>query len=193
MKITKAVLLKCGRKALEARGYSTQQTGGQRITPGSRLEATKDARTHAVAVRTSRQRELGLLREPDRRWRTVSSVEEVIVVARSRDEEMAADVMSFDSELLCQIFDAAVREHMKDDPGYPVFIPLDDTKKEGVVVPGLKSKAAWQSTVWIAENNAHEITASVSQTGFVERVKREFAELMGVDVSKVSVDFRITE
>jgi hypothetical protein len=27
--------------------------------------------------------------------------------------------------------------------------------------------------------------------GFIERVKREFAELMGVDVSRVTVDFHI--
>ena len=36
-----------------------------------------------------------------------------------------------------------------------------------------------------------DIANSQSRKGFVERVKREFAELNGVDVSKVAVEFKI--
>jgi hypothetical protein len=192
MKVTKPILLKCGRSALEARGYVTKLIRGQRITPGSRLEATKESQSHLVAVRTTRHRELGLLREPSRRWRTVSSVEEVIVVARSLEEEMAVDVMSFDAELLCQIFDAVVRDRAKDAHTYPVFVPLDDTGRNGNdVIPGLSKRATWQSTLWISEDTGQPIATPASAAGFVERVKREFAKMMGVDVSTVTVEFRI--
>jgi hypothetical protein len=192
LKITPAILRRCGRRVLESRGYVTKPIAGERIIPGTRLEATKSALTRTVAVRTSLGRKLGFLRQPDGRWQTISTVDQVLVVARSLDEELAADVMCFESAVLLPIFEKSARGRPKDHYTHPMFMRLDDANEGSGIVCGLKSSAAWQTSVLIAESAEHGITALISCTGFVERVKREFAELAGVDVSRVIVDFRIT-
>jgi hypothetical protein len=114
LKVTPAILRGCGRQVLESRGNAAKQIRGERTIPGTRLETTKGSRTRTVPVRTSFKRELGFLRQPDGRWQTVSTVDDVLVVVRSLDEEMAADVMCFDANVLLQIFEKSARERRKD-------------------------------------------------------------------------------
>jgi hypothetical protein len=61
-----------------------------------------------------------------------------------------------------------------------------------VVDSGLKTKAQWQTLVPLASVPRHRLSQTESAVGFIERVRQEFADLHGVDVSKVTVEFRIT-
>ena len=73
----------------------------------------------------------------------------------------------------------------------PVFIALDPSDKGPApkVTSGLKTRAKWRISVPL---DAAPVDKHVAFAGsFVERVKREFAELTGVDVCKVIVEFRI--
>jgi hypothetical protein len=191
LKVTRAILRRCGQRVLASRGYATQPIRGEGIIPGTRLKAAKGSRTSTVAVRTSFKRVLGFLRQPDGRWQTISTVDEVLVVTRAHEDEMAADVMCFKSAVLLPLFEKAAQERRKDHYTHPLFLPLDDTNAANGVIAGLQSKAAWQSKVLIGESTTQGITALITHTGFVERVKREFAELAGVDVDRVIVDFRL--
>jgi hypothetical protein len=73
LKVTRAILRRCGQRVLESRGYTTKLITGEGIIPGTRLEAAKDFRTSTVAVRTGLKRELGFMRQPDGRWQTISN------------------------------------------------------------------------------------------------------------------------
>jgi hypothetical protein len=61
-----------------------------------------------------------------------------------------------------------------------------DKAKSGMV-SGLKTKTQLREVLALKSVSPQ----GNANAGFVERVKREFAELMGIDVSKVTVDFHI--
>ena len=98
----------------------------------------------------------------------------------------------------CRLFDRAleVRQLEKSQLSLkaPIFVALDvPIRRQGhEVFPALKARAQWQTFVPLAAVPPHRLSPSPTATGFIERVKQEFADLHGVDVSKVSVEFRIT-
>ena len=72
-----------------------------------------------------------------------------------------------------------------------VFVPLDEVARKNVghKVANLKAIA-----IWSVRLNAEEVrvrTSAGTEESFYDRVKREFAKLSGVDVSKVEIEFRI--
>jgi hypothetical protein len=73
----------------------------------------------------------------------------------------------------------------------PIFVALDEKSKKNVghSVAGLKKDADWSVTVGQKELQNRQRNEDLET--FIERVKREFAERNEVDVSKVSVEFRI--
>jgi hypothetical protein len=195
MKLTKHVLREAARRVLERRGDLVSPKPGAGIVPGARLTAEKaGSKPRTVSVRTSVDRELGLMRNERGRWRTISKVDEVLVAVPS-DDKTSVEVMSFDPNLLKEIFDEALnkRPNLKKDYRLPLFIPLDDKRlrRTGAVTPGLKEKSQWQEIITPDEEMLRKGTEQSSARGFIERVKREFAEINGVDVSKVIVEFRI--
>ncbi len=194
MKIRKAGLRECGRLALQQRGWNVEVVNGPGIVPGARLRASKGVDERDVAVRTSLDREVGLTRHPDGRWITVPRMDQVITVVPAAEDPRLCEVFSFDARVLENAFDDALKTILEQNPNLshkaPIFVGLDafDGPHRGVM-SGLKSKAQWSISMPIVS------TASASQSkkkhGFIERVKREFAEINGVDVSKVVVEFRI--
>jgi hypothetical protein len=111
----------------------------------------------------------------------------VVVAVPVDDDHSSVEVFGFDPKVLEREFDAALAAQRKRHPDLPhkvpIFVPLD--KVSGKAKSDLKTKKQWREQVPLNSVTPQE-NASV---GFIERVKREFAELMGVDVSKVTVDF----
>jgi hypothetical protein len=66
-------------------------------------------------------------------------------------------------------------------------------RRTGAVTPGLKEKSRWQEIITPDEEMLRKGYEQLSARGFIERVKREFAEINGVDVSKVKVRFEIDD
>jgi hypothetical protein len=185
--------------ALQQDGYDVRRTSGKGLVPGVRLEVWKSGeKRKEVAVRTSRDRKVGLTRFPSGKWRTVPKVQEVVVVAPALTDPTKVEVLGFSSKKLIAAFDALVlksegmrrKKHFKS----PVFIALDRQSdgSEGDLRFDLKTRACAEWSVelpFMSEGTG--VQASTKETGFIERVRREFAELMGTDISKVIVNFSV--
>jgi hypothetical protein len=72
-------------------------------------------------------------------------------------------------------------------------MPLDTKRlrSTGAIIPGLKEKSIWRKIMKPDEEMLRKSAEQSSARSFIERVKREFYEINGVDVSKVVVEFRI--
>ena len=195
MPITKQQLRDGACEVLTNRQYAPELVSGPGIVPGARLRATAGpAAGKQIAVRTSQDREVGLLRRHDsRKWRTIPKVHEVVVAVPSlTNPDSSIEVLCFDPKTVIALFDAAVEKAGSRTLSYkaPVFMALDDSpqKGSGALAGGLGAKAKW----W-EEISVESVAAKLpdQSDGFIERIKREFAERNGVDVSKVVVEFRI--
>jgi hypothetical protein len=192
MKIKKTQLRDCAQAVLRGEwGYEVAIKPGRGIIPGARLLIRKGSEPlRVVAVRTSFDREIGLTRDPDGNWKTIPNVDEVVVVAPSADDVKSAEVFWFDAGAIASAFDAARVAHQGVRYSLPIFLPLDDRRnsRSGKVKLGLKHKAKRVALIPLSEVTS---LRRPPEESFIERVKREFAQLNGVDVSKVAVEFRI--
>jgi hypothetical protein len=186
-------LRQAAKTALEERGFKTVKRPGKGIRPGARLVA-KPARGPAVevAVRTSRERALGFSRLDNGDWRTLQKVQLVLAVVPDRAEG-AYQLLAFESKTLKSWYGRALKalESAGRSPelAVPVFIALDEQSKKNVGhnIVGLKKAALWSVSIGLKQLEDQKL--SEDQETFVNRVKREFAERMEVDVSKVWVKF----
>ena len=199
MKLRKSLLRECARVALEQRGLTVELISGAGIVQGARLRARKDYDDERdIAVRTSLDREVGLTRNPDGHWATIPRMDEVIVVVPAADDPDSAEVFSFAPDAIVQAFDAVLKARQKEHPDFspkaPIFLALDEASsgRSADVVSGLKTKAQWRTLVPLASVPRYRLSQTASAVGFIERVRQEFADLHGVDVNKVTVEFRIT-
>ena len=129
MKLRKSLLRECARVALEQRGFTVELISGAGIVRGARLRAVKGSQERNIAVRTSLDREVGLMRRPNGHWATIPRMDEVIVVAPSEDESGSAEVLSFAPDAIIRVFDAALEARQKENPNFspkaPIFMALD--------------------------------------------------------------------
>jgi hypothetical protein len=178
-------------RRLQEEGYGEPQIKSLRgAVSGARLEARRGSEIRTVAVRTSFDREVGLMRHLDGQWVTVPKVDHVVVVvpkSAKGPKSLEAEVFCFDSSVMIGAFDAALAEHQRRNPDLsskaPIFLSLDDkVEPSGDALGGLGRKASWSEIAQIER---------LPEESFVDRVRREFAQLVGVDVSKVAVEFRV--
>jgi hypothetical protein len=172
-------------------GYAPEVISAQGVVPGARLMATNGpAAGRPIAVRTSQDREVGLLRRLDNRgWRTIPNVYEVVVAVPSLSEpEWSVEVFCFDPKTLIARFDAALRQAGARELSLkaPIFIALDKNPGKGALAADLGSDAKWRQEI-----STKSITQSY-QDGFIDGIKKQIAKRIGVDASKVIVDIRIT-
>jgi hypothetical protein len=217
MKLRKRQLRECARIALERRGLRVELKPGAGIVPGARLRTFLGSDERQVAVRTSLDREVGFMRHPDGRWRTIIKVDEIVVAAPSADDPNSAEVLSFDREALTQACDAALAAQLTETPKFspkaPLFIALDPPKRQAPnkrqlssrrrssnVFWNLKEKAIWSTLIPLADVPTGKATTMPAKSfieqlkpgeSFIEQVKREFARLNRVHVSQVAVEFKI--
>jgi hypothetical protein len=150
-----------------------------------------------VAVRTSLDGEVGFARHADGSWITIPKVDEVLVVASSAEEPGSAEVFCFDRDVLIEAFDAALvaqkKQYLNFSHKAPVFLPLDGAGETdwANASSGLKAKAKWQTLVPLSAVSTGRSSSGSIAEGFIDRVKREFAQMNGVDVSKVVIEFKI--
>ncbi len=196
MKVRRQALRNCARLALEGRGLRVEHKSGAGVAPGARLLAFNGPEVSEVAVRTSLRREVGLTRLSNGKWNTIPKVDEVVVAVPSAEQPDAAEVFCFDRDVIIAAFDAALaaqtKKHRRLSPKAPIFVALDNARKPSPDFgTGLKAKSKWQTLVPLAAASVSGSSHLPIGEGFLARVKREFAEINGVDVSKVVVEFRI--
>jgi hypothetical protein len=200
LKIRKEFLRESARLALAEKGYSRVEiVQGPGVVPGARLSAVKDGAPKLIIVRTSLDREVGLLRNENGDWRTIPKGD-LIVAAVPADDAPAADVFAFDRDVLLNVFNATVdvvekNKRNKSRFKAPVFVALDDVKnsRTGKVKPGLKARALWELRIPLSRSALHAVSPSsqASRAELIERLKQEMAEFAGVDVGKVILEIRI--
>jgi hypothetical protein len=190
-KIRKRHLRECARVALEGRGLRVEMKTGAGIVPGARLRTFHGSEAREIAVRTSLDREVGFNRHPDGRWITIPTVDEIVVAVPSTEDPSSAEVLSFDREVVIDACNAALSAQKRQYPELshkaPIFIALDtsDKGRSSKVASGLTAKAKWRISIPLGTVRTPRVES------FIERVKREFADLNGVDVSRVVVEFTI--
>ena len=198
MKIKKEHLRQSARMALAEQGYSDIELApGPGIVPGARLRAVKDGKSWNIAVRTSSDREVGLLRTPRGNWRTVSHVDLVLAAVPANDAP-EVDVLAFDPNILLEVFKAAVAGENKRNKSrfkVPVFLPLDDVRNSRTkdLRSGLKIKAAWHAVVPLGQLPTQSSASDGEdyRARFFEHIKKQIADFVGVDVGKVDLEIRI--
>jgi hypothetical protein len=196
MKFKKSLLRACARVAIEEHGFTTELVGGAGILPGARLRAKKGTLTRDIAVRTSLDREVGLTRNSDGQWATIPRVHEVLVAVPAADKAGSAEILSFTSDVLISVFDAALKARQSENPNLslkaPIFVPLDAAPQGGsaTIEPGLKAKSQW--TTFVPLSTISRLSQNESESEFFDRIRREFAERHGFDASQVKVKFEVS-
>jgi hypothetical protein len=199
------VLRACAQAALQRLKFQVEVRKRPGVVPGGRLTATRGPEKLEVAVRTSSKRDVTLLRGDDGRWKTIHGVDLVVVAVPAEHTQESVDVFGFDPPSMLELFDRAAAFQRERNPAVseelPICVAIDSGRSKGFgkAISGLKDKAKWSETVAIDDSilasakKLEGVKKGDSAIGFVERVKRELAELMGVDVSKVEVTFRILD
>jgi ABC-type Fe3+-hydroxamate transport system substrate-binding protein len=193
-KLTRALLRKAAGVVLETEcGYRVEVDEiRQGVAQGARLIAIKGAQTLRVAVRTSLSRKIRLMRRDDGAWRTIPDVDLVVVAVPADRKSTAIEVLGFKPDDIIKSFDAALESlETKRDAGFPVVVALDEKTRRGVAAAGLKTKAIWKYFLSLDAPALGEATKAETGAEFINRVKREFAERNGVNVSMVVVEFRL--
>ena len=184
------------------------------VVPGSRLRIQRSGEPQkTVLVRISKKRKIGISRHRwSGKWFEVPGLDEVVIVSPSLSDPMNVDVVGFNTEALIRTFDAL--DQLRNGPyakerelNFPIFAALDPQRSDDTndMSSNLIEKASWAVTVPLYEplasnpmdpggKAAPAPVASAMQPsgeGFIERVRREFAEINGVEISKVIVNFHI--
>ena len=137
-----------------------------------------------------------------------------IVVSPSLDDSRVADVIRFDARVLVKTFDELDTQRNGANTknrklNFPIFVALDPQPGDDGDSSNLIAKASWVESVPLPgaaastspdlaggdaglERATHSRNKG-SHEGFVERVRREYAELNGVDVRKVFINIRYVE
>jgi hypothetical protein len=183
------------RVALKRRGYSVRQITAPGVVPGARLQVKKSGDpTRRVAVRTSMDRKVGLTRDPETgKWRTIPSAHLVVIAVPAQNNPDCAEVFGFDPKVIIRAFNALERKVLSGKPQgkaskSPLFIALDhqlDDKND--LRSNLKKKSVW-STIVALKPQGRPVDRNAE---FADRIKREFAELNGVDIGNVTVNLVI--
>jgi hypothetical protein len=138
---------------------------------------------------------VGLTRHPNDKWVTVPNVDEVVFAVPALDGSDAAEVLSYSPDVLVDAFDRALEVQKGRNKALshkaPIFIALDESADGDLVASGLRSKAQWTTVIPMGSIRRLAAARGESFVEFRQRVHREFAQLQGLDVHEVDVEFII--
>lgn len=167
------------------------------MAPGARLRISNETENYKVAVRSSLERKVGLIRNLKGGWMTVPSVDFVVVVTPSAEHPNCSEVVSFASAGLIEAFDKVLDARKDKNPNFspkaPLFLALDPVKRGKEKNPGLKEMVPlqWQENIPLASVSSQNSSETEGVTAFVERVTREFAQQFGAKEEDVTVNIHI--
>src|SRR5215203_6925295 len=104
MRVEKEAMRVAARQVLAAKGFELELEPVRGVAPGSRLVAHKDGHKLRVSVRTASNRRLGITRQQSGRWKTLPSVDALVVVAPAREEVGSYEIMWFRAGRLLEAF-----------------------------------------------------------------------------------------
>jgi hypothetical protein len=184
--------LRAAAKLALARKFQDVRVGkAQGVIPGARLQYIDSGANQQAAVRTSNDREVGLLRDRHGEWRTLSKVQLVLVAVPAKSDDELIEVLAFDPSQLKRVFDDVVKRTEKGRRSptrfkAPIFLPLDAVK--GKREQGLRALSEWTETIAEADVPEAAVTESDSLSA-VEAIRDGIAKGLGVDASRVELTF----
>jgi hypothetical protein len=195
IQISRPLLRRAAKKVLEGKlGYLVEIDEASSRPDGARLVARAAQGTLRIAVRTGLSRRMRATRNEDGRWRTLSDADLVVVAVPAWHRSDAVEVLGFSPQSVLDALNVAFeRAPHETAPGAPVILALDEKVRNSrrSMPAGLKSQALWSYVLPIQDPALAHPAEAIFGDGFVERVKREFAQIVGVDVEKVIVEFKI--
>jgi hypothetical protein len=188
---------------------------------GARLRCIRDGASINVMVRTSSDRWVGWMRDNAGGWKGLQATDLVVVAAaNSQYNPSSADVFVFEPSVVRDAFDRNLASRLHHSPtlsrSAPIFVCLDPAKAGSPTSAGgdLKSKATWRGATTLPRSKGapdpsaredHQVDdhrvedhrvedhrPEDPSDGFAARVRKEFADLVGVSVDRVAVEFRVT-
>jgi hypothetical protein len=192
-KITKEMLRRASFLALTDDGFTVSLVNGPGIVPGAQLKTEKKGEEpRTISVRTSLDREVGLLRQRNgKKWRTISRVDEVVVAVPDTEDASKIEVFGFDPDVLIAVFDAAMEGRKQSINAHkaPLFVPLDRVRKSaaGNVIPALKSKALWRKVVPLEQLSISNAPSKNSAALLIDNFKRELAAELNAKEVRVEI------
>jgi hypothetical protein len=188
--MNKKLLRGAAKLALSKRFSDVRVGKAQGVIPGARLEYSDGGERKEAAVRTTNEREVGLLRDRSGEWRTLSKVQLVIVAVPSIADEETVDVIAFDPAQLKTEFEKVVKltEKRSRSPNRfkaPVFLPLDPTKTKNR--GALHSIIQWTEKIVKSEIPMPAETESVSVATKIEALRSSIAKGLGVNASDIEL------
>ena len=190
-KITKEMLRRASFLALADAGFTVSLVNGPGIVPGARLKTEKKGeKPRTMSVRPSLDREIGLLRQRnEKKWRTISRVDEVVVAVPDVEDASKIEVFGFDPNFLITAFDAAMegRKQTINAHKAPLFVPLDRVRKSaaGDIIPALKSKALWRKEVPLERLSISNAPSKVAL--LIDNFKRDLAAELNAKEVRVEI------
>ena len=195
----KGYLRACAQQVLQARGCRVKVMKGAGQVPGTRLRVwyPGSEASRKVAIRTSADREFGFTRQADGSWTGISRMDEVIVSAPSAGDPACAEVLSFNTRALVAVLEKALEQEKLRTPSLshktPIFLPLDHKPGGSERTVGLKPLSNWSQEIPFS-SVPKPVAIPTERVGeFIERVRREYAELTGVEIDRVRTEFRIVD
>jgi len=193
----KIKLRRAAAELLAQKGFKIKERTGKGVRPWARLKAeSADGSALEVAVRIGSERSMGISRLMTGNFRTLDKVDWVLAIVPDEQRAVDFEVFAFESQTLKSRYGQALEElknaGLSPELDVPVFIPFDEHSKKNVGhnIVGLKKAALWSGG--ISAKELEDQNVSEPSESFIDRVKREFAETNKVDVTKVSVEFRIS-
>jgi hypothetical protein len=197
-------LRRAAEKALRMKGFKTLVQVG---SGGARVAIESGGRKGLALVRTSSDRWVGWMRK-DGEWKGFDEAEVIIVSSIDNVQRpRMIEIYAFDPKIVRDAFEKNLAARVAANPRFkvtaPVFVGLDNCKKgkPSSVSSNLSASALWMLKLPIDEADpasAAENTNSPAKTPvetrekFAARVRQEFADLVGVPVDKVGIEFRVS-
>jgi hypothetical protein len=192
------MLRRLAQEALKKNGYKVEVLKGG----GARLRVSKDGNTAYTLVRTSSDRWVGWMRYQGE-WRGMGEAD-LVVVAVLNGPAGKAEVYALDPLEVRRAFDANLAARLKHSPDLsetaPIFICMDEPRGSGPSAVGgnLKAKALWGIELPVgadapgSEGKSANGAPKETSESFAARVRQEFADLIGVPIEKVTLEFRVS-
>lgn len=188
-------LRRAAQEAAKKHGYSVEVLKG---TGGARLRLTKGGTSVLALVRTSSDGWLGWMRNDEGEWRGIDDGQLIIAaVLDSKEPSSAATIYALKPEDVRKAFDDNLAAREAAGPlkkTAPVFVCMGEpvTKGPAAVGGNLGAKAMWKLETPLDATEPAPSKTKETKEGFAARVRQEFADLIGVSVDMVSVDFKVS-
>ena len=192
--LKRAQLRTAARLALTERYPGVAVVQSQGVASGAQLSFVFDGRTRQAAIRTSKERKVGLLRSQSGRWRTVSSplVELILVAVPSKQgQSKPIEVLAYNAQQFVAEFDKYSQGMQTGNEDGPLFLWLDRALKPGKRKV-LSVEPQWRQTVDLPAEDESNEQSSQEIKNALEIIRSSIARGLQVSPRQINLSFQFS-